>query len=56
MPTGLNVLIASHQAVAEAGGWLRLAALTESVRRVVELVGVDAFIDCRESLRQALSI
>jgi stage II sporulation protein AA (anti-sigma F factor antagonist) len=52
--TGINILIAAYQAVTEAGGWLRLAAPTDSVLRVLQLVGIDAVIDCRETLRQAL--
>lgn len=52
--SGINVFIAAHRALTEAGGWLRLAALTESVLRTVQIVGVDTVIDCRPSLRQAL--
>ncbi|MCZ0210712.1 STAS domain-containing protein [Streptomyces sp. UMAF16] len=52
--TGINILIAAYQAVSGAGGWLRLAAPTDSVLRVLQLVGIDAVIDCRETLRQAL--
>ncbi|MGW8062429.1 STAS domain-containing protein [Streptomyces ziwulingensis] len=52
--SGLNVLIAAHQDVAAAGGWLRLAGPTDTVLRVLRLVGVDQLIDCRPSLRQAL--
>ncbi|MGW4600574.1 STAS domain-containing protein [Streptomyces sp. NPDC004457] len=53
--SGINILIAAHQALSEAGGWLRLAAIGESVMRTISLVGVDAVIDCRETLRQALT-
>ncbi|MET8767405.1 STAS domain-containing protein [Streptomyces sp. NPDC004658] len=53
--SGINILIAAHQALSEAGGWLRLAAVGASVRRTLSLVGVDAVIDCRETLRQALT-
>ncbi|MFI0811950.1 STAS domain-containing protein [Streptomyces echinatus] len=53
--TGINILIAAHRTVTEAGGWLRLAAPTGPVRRLLSIVGVDAVIDCRETLRQALS-
>ncbi|MGW2709329.1 STAS domain-containing protein [Streptomyces sp. NPDC001356] len=53
--SGINILIAAHQALSEAGGWLRLAAVGASVMRIISLVGVDAVIDCRETLRQALA-
>ncbi|MEW2289315.1 STAS domain-containing protein [Streptomyces sp. NPDC047841] len=53
--SGINVFIAAHQVLSEAGGWLRLAAVGESVMRTLTLVGVDAVIDCRATLRQALT-
>ncbi|MFI8193451.1 STAS domain-containing protein [Streptomyces sp. NPDC085946] len=53
--SGVNTLIAAHQDITAAGGWLRLAAPTRTVRRVLHLVGVDELIDCRDTLRQALS-
>lgn len=53
--SGINIFIAAHRALSEAGGWLRLAAIGESVMRTVGIVGIDAVIDCRETLRQALS-
>lgn len=52
--SGINIFIAAHRAVSEAGGWLRRAAPGETVRRTLSLVGVDAVIDCRDTLRQAL--
>ncbi|MCK8676482.1 STAS domain-containing protein [Streptomyces lichenis] len=53
--TGINIFIAAHRAHAEAGSWLRLAALTDAVRRTMQIVGVDAVIDCRPDLDQALT-
>ncbi|MFD4552675.1 STAS domain-containing protein [Streptomyces sp. NPDC058466] len=53
--TGINIFIAAHRSLTEAGGWIRLAAPTEAVLRLLQIVGVDAVIDCRETLRQALS-
>jgi stage II sporulation protein AA (anti-sigma F factor antagonist) len=53
--TGINILIAAHRALTEAGGWIRLAAPTEAVMRTLQIVGVDTVIDCRETLRHALS-
>jgi stage II sporulation protein AA (anti-sigma F factor antagonist) len=53
--TGINIFIAAHRTLTEAGGWIRLAAPGEAVMRTLQIVGVDAVIDCRETLRQALS-
>ncbi|MFF4402900.1 STAS domain-containing protein [Streptomyces sp. NPDC001480] len=53
--SGINLFITAHQAVTEAGGWLRLAGPTRAVRRTLQLVGVDALIDCRPTLREALT-
>ncbi|MFF4021146.1 STAS domain-containing protein [Streptomyces sp. NPDC001843] len=53
--TGINVLITAYRTLAEAGGWIRLAAPTEAVMRTLQIVGVDTLIDCRETLRDALS-
>ncbi|MFH8805420.1 STAS domain-containing protein [Streptomyces sp. NPDC017936] len=54
--TGINILITAHQAVTEADGWLRLAAPTDSVQRVLQLVGVDQLIKCHPTLREALAV
>ncbi|CAL9336697.1 STAS domain-containing protein [Streptomyces griseomycini] len=53
--SGINVLIAAYQNVTQAGGWLRLAAPTDSVLRVLQLVGVDDLVECHPTLRQALT-
>jgi stage II sporulation protein AA (anti-sigma F factor antagonist) len=52
--TGINIFVAAHRTLTEAGGWIRLAAPTEAVMRLLQIVGVDAVIDCRDTLRQAL--
>ncbi|QTD95825.1 Anti-sigma F factor antagonist [Streptomyces cyanogenus] len=44
--SGINLLIAVYRAVTEADGWLRLAAPTDSVLRVLHLVGIDGIIEC----------
>ncbi|MFL5996384.1 MAG: STAS domain-containing protein [Streptomyces sp.] len=54
--TGINVFIAAHRSLTDAGGWIRLAAPTEPVKRTLHIVGVDTLIDCRETLHQALSV
>ncbi|WP_255310879.1 STAS domain-containing protein [Streptomyces viridosporus] len=49
--SGVDVLIATHQ----AGGRLRLAGVREPVRRVMALVGIDAFIPCHPTVEDALT-
>jgi stage II sporulation protein AA (anti-sigma F factor antagonist) len=53
--SGINVLIVAHRAAEDAGGWLRLAGLQESVQRVLELVGIDALIPCHSTVEEALA-
>ncbi|MGA5120900.1 STAS domain-containing protein [Streptomyces pseudogriseolus] len=53
--TGINILIAAYRAVTKVGGWLRLAAPTDSVMRVLQLVGLDDIIECHPSLHEALA-
>ncbi|MDC2961522.1 STAS domain-containing protein [Streptomyces gilvifuscus] len=53
--SGINILIAAHQALSEAGGWLRLAAVGATVKRTLSIVGVDALIGCHDTLPQALT-
>ncbi|MGW5860802.1 STAS domain-containing protein [Streptomyces sp. NPDC055239] len=52
--SGINVFIAGHRALAEAGGRLRLAAPSESVARTLEIVGIDTLIDICPTLGEAL--
>ncbi|MGI5192095.1 STAS domain-containing protein [Streptomyces sp. CA-288835] len=42
--SGINVLIAAHQAMSGAQGWLRMAGAQASVLRVLQLVGLDQVI------------
>ncbi|MER7897839.1 STAS domain-containing protein [Streptomyces sp. NPDC096046] len=53
--TGINILITAHRMLSEAGGWLRLIAASESVKRTMHIVGIDTILDCRETLHEALS-
>ncbi|MFI8194739.1 STAS domain-containing protein [Streptomyces sp. NPDC085946] len=52
--SGINILIAAHQNITAAGGWLRLAGPTPAVRRVLQLVGINQLLDCRDTLHHAL--
>ncbi|MEU3520920.1 STAS domain-containing protein [Streptomyces sp. NPDC006654] len=54
--TGINIFVATHRTLTEAGGWIRLAAPGEAVIRTLQIVGVDTLIDCHDTLHQALSI
>lgn len=42
--SGLRVLIDAHQRLAEAGGALRITALSEPVRRLLEISGVSDYL------------
>ncbi|MFI6408195.1 STAS domain-containing protein [Streptomyces sp. NPDC050548] len=53
--SGINVLLAVHQTLAQADGWLRLAGTAPSVLRIIQLVGIDAVIDCFPTVQQALA-
>ncbi|MEU0414774.1 STAS domain-containing protein [Streptomyces griseorubiginosus] len=53
--TGINILIATHQTATDAGGWIRLAAPTSTVLRIIQIVGLDTLIDCHPTLHEALS-
>ncbi|MET7457302.1 STAS domain-containing protein [Streptomyces sp. NPDC005574] len=52
--SGINVFIAAHRRVGEAQGWLRIAGAQDSVRSLMQMVGIDALIDCHPSVEQAL--
>jgi anti-anti-sigma factor len=53
--SGINALIAAHQVTRAARGWLRLAGLRDSVRRTVELVGLDTLATCHPTVREAIA-
>jgi stage II sporulation protein AA (anti-sigma F factor antagonist) len=53
--SGINVLIAAHGAAQDAGGWLRLTGVRETVRRVLALGGVDALTPCHSIVKEALT-
>ncbi|NKQ23183.1 STAS domain-containing protein [Streptomyces galbus] len=52
---GINILIAAYKAVSKVEGWIRLAAPSASVLRALQIVGIDDFIACRPTLREALA-
>ncbi|MFD9584917.1 STAS domain-containing protein [Streptomyces sp. NPDC059980] len=53
--SGIGVLAAAHRDAEAAGGWIRLAALSTPVERVVRVVGLDTIIACYPTLAQALA-
>ncbi|MFE2536706.1 STAS domain-containing protein [Streptomyces sp. NPDC059371] len=54
--SAINILVAANRDASAAGGQLRMAALSEPVQRVVEIVGLDTIIACYPTLAQALTI
>ncbi|MFD3505432.1 STAS domain-containing protein [Streptomyces sp. NPDC058676] len=53
--SGINALIAAHQTMSDAQGWLRIAGAQASVLRRLELVGLDQVIGCHSTVEQALT-
>ncbi|MER5409110.1 STAS domain-containing protein [Streptomyces sp. NPDC002769] len=51
----ISVLAARHGNALSAGGWIRLAAMSHPVQRVVELIGLDMFPARYPTLGQALA-
>ncbi|WP_333774982.1 STAS domain-containing protein [Streptomyces sp. IBSBF 3136] len=52
--SGINVLIVAHRSARSAGGWLRLAAPSPSLSRLIQIVGLDEVIPCRPTVQDAL--
>lgn len=52
--SGVNALIAAHQARQPVQGWLRLAGVHGAVLRTLQLVGLDTVIACFPSVEDAL--
>jgi anti-sigma B factor antagonist len=54
--TGLKVLLAVHQRAQLAGGRLVLAGATRSVRRVVDITGLDETFEIRDDIDAAVAV
>ncbi|MFD9497373.1 STAS domain-containing protein [Streptomyces sp. NPDC060005] len=52
--SGVNVLVAALQKARADGGWIRMAALSERVRQVIDIVGLDTVIPCYPAVSEAL--
>ncbi|WP_413755193.1 STAS domain-containing protein [Streptomyces sp. MMBL 11-3] len=53
--SGINLFANAYQTLTSAGGWLRIAAPTGPVHRVLSLVGLDTVITCHPTLDNALT-
>lgn len=53
--SGVNALIAAHQAMQGAHGWLRLAGVRGAVLRTVQLVGLDTLVSCHATVEDAVA-
>ena len=53
--TGLGVLVQIRQRVVEGGGWLRVAAPTEAVRRALEITNLDRLIPAYATVSDAVA-
>ena len=53
--SGVNALIAAHQAMQGAHGWLRLAGVRGAVLRTVQLVGLDTLVGCHPTVEDAIA-
>ncbi|MFF4985495.1 STAS domain-containing protein [Streptomyces sp. NPDC001046] len=53
--SGINVLIDVFQQTSGAGGWVCIAGAHGPVLHVLELIGIDAVIDCYPTTQQALT-
>ncbi len=54
--SGLNALLALRRAAQEVSGWVRLAGMQPSVRRVLEFSGLTAVFDCYPTVHRALTV
>lgn len=53
--TGINLFLAAHRSLTQAGGWLRLAGISATVLHTVQIVGIDEVLDTRDSREHALT-
>ncbi len=53
--TGLSAFVAGHNQAERSGGWVRLAAPTDWMSRLIETVGLSGRIPVYPSVAEALS-
>ena len=51
--SGLKLIVASHRAAAERGGWLRLAGLQPMVRRVIDVTNLSRTLSIHDTVEDA---
>lgn len=52
--SGLNLMVRAHHAATDRGGWLRLAGLNPSVRRVVDVTNLSRLLAIYGTVREAV--
>ncbi|MER7983636.1 STAS domain-containing protein [Streptomyces sp. NPDC095817] len=52
--TGITALVSTYRTLQDTDGWIRIAAASEAVLRVIQIVGVDTIIDCLPTVDGAL--
>ncbi|QMU80282.1 STAS domain-containing protein [Streptacidiphilus sp. PB12-B1b] len=52
--TGITAMVTAHQRAQRAGGLLTLAGLSQELRRVFEIVGLDQFFSIRPTVADAI--
>ncbi|MFE9688017.1 STAS domain-containing protein [Streptomyces sp. NPDC006285] len=53
--SGITLFTVAYRTLTNTGGWLRIAAPTTPVQRVLNIVGLDTVIDCHPTLDDALT-
>lgn len=51
---GVNALIQAHHAARSRDGWIRLAACSPMILRVLDTLGIDGLLRCYPTVREAL--
>ncbi|MGJ6963534.1 STAS domain-containing protein [Streptosporangium sp. G11] len=53
--TGLRVLLSGAKATSEAGGWLRLAGISDVLKRLLQMTGLSAWFPVDPDVAASLS-
>ncbi|WP_320774003.1 STAS domain-containing protein [Streptomyces sp. CRN 30] len=51
---GINALILAHRAAASRDGWIRLAACSPTILRVLDVLGIAGVMRCYPTVQDAL--
>ncbi|GGS99985.1 STAS domain-containing protein [Streptomyces griseoviridis] len=52
---GVNALIQAHRATGSRDGWIRLAACSPAISRILAIIGVDGLIRSYPTVRDAIA-